>query len=104
MATEVSSGNPNTTPPAVMARGPQWRRSGKGARVTSKKAADSAAATTARPSAMKTPDICGASGVPTASRVMGSVAEKITMPSRPSQSPLLMLAGEGLIKKASRWR
>jgi hypothetical protein len=41
---------------------------------------------------MKTPDICGASGVPTASRVIGSVTEKITMPSRPSQRPLVIWA------------
>ena len=38
---------------------------------------------------MNTPDICGASGVPTASRVIGNVSAKIVTPSAPSQSPLV---------------
>jgi hypothetical protein len=53
MATEVNNGKPNTTPPAVMASGTQSCRRGSGARVASRNAADSAAATTARPKAMK---------------------------------------------------
>jgi hypothetical protein len=97
MAIEVKSGKPNTTPPAVMASGHQSSRRGKGARVASKNTADKPAATTARPSAIKMPDICGASAVPTARRVIGSVTEKITMPSRPSQRPLVMCAVFGFI-------
>ena len=88
MATEVNSGKPNTTPAEVMVSGHQSSRRGQGARVASRNATDSAAATTARPSAMNTPDICGASGVPTASRVMGSVSAKMVTPSKPSpQAP-----------------
>ena len=77
-----SRGKPNTTPAEVMASGNQSSRRGSGARVASRKSADSMAATTARPKAMKTPDICGASGVPTASRVMGNVSAKMVTPSQ----------------------
>eukprot|EP01036_Dinobryon_divergens_P011880 gene11880-15993_t len=49
MATEVSSGKPNTTPPAVMASGSQSARAGQGARVKNNSAADNTAATVARP-------------------------------------------------------
>ena len=87
MAMEVHSGKPNTTPIATRASGFQWARCGKGALVTSRKIADKPPATTARPSAIKTPDICGASGVPTARRVMGKVNAKMTTPSRPSHRP-----------------
>ena len=90
MAIDVNSGNPNTMPPAVIANGNQSRRAGNGARVISSKAADRPPASTARPMAINRPDICGASGVPTARRVMGSVTEKMTMPSNPSQRPLLI--------------
>ena len=45
------------------------------------------AASVARANATKMLDMCGASGVPTASRVSGKVAAKITMPASPSQSP-----------------
>ena len=87
IAMEVHSGKPNTTPPATKARGRHWSRRGKGALVASRNTADSRPATTARPSAMNTPDICGASGVPTARRVMGRVSAKMATPSRPSHRP-----------------
>ena len=92
IATEVSRGNPKTTPADVMASGSQSSRLGSGARVATRKTADSTAATTARPSAMNTPDICGASGVPTARRVIGSVSAKMVTPSAPSQRPLVSCA------------
>ena len=102
IATEVNKGNPNTTPPEVMASGNQSSRRGNGARVSTSRIVDKPAATTARPSAMKTPDICGASGVPTASRVIGSVKAKMVTPSRPSHSPLLLSVMESRSRSAAR--
>jgi hypothetical protein len=101
IATEVKSGKPNTTPADVSMRGHHSSRRGRGARVATRNTADSAAATTARPSATKTPAISGASGVPTARRVMGKVSAKIATPRNPSHRPL---RSAGVIRSPSRRR
>ena len=87
MAMEVSSGKPNTTPSAVRASAGQSLRAGQGARCASSSSADSTPASAARPMATNTPDMPGASGVPTASRVIGSVTAKMATPSKPSARP-----------------
>ncbi len=85
MAIEVNSGKPNTTPAAVTAISGQSPRAGRGARVNASRNRLNSAARAARPMAMNTPDISGASAVPTARRVMGRVAAKMVTPSRPSR-------------------
>ena len=47
-------------------------------------------ATTTRPNAMKTPESCGASVEPVASRVIGRLSAKITTPMKPMMNPRRM--------------
>ena len=70
-----------------MPSGFHWWRWGAGERVASRKIADSTPASAARPSVTNHGESCGASCVPVARRVIGSVTAKKATPSTPSHMP-----------------
>jgi len=85
-------------PKSAIARGLRWAGVGKGEWVMSKTITDKTPASAARPKVTNHGDICGASGVPTARRVMGSVSAKMMTPRMPSHSPSRALWCEGVCK------
>ena len=74
----MSQGNPTTTPPATSAMRLHWSRRGHGALRAHRTHAARAAATSARPSAMKV-----ASSSRTANRVATTVPLNSSMPTQP---------------------
>ncbi|MCY1241586.1 hypothetical protein D9M72_544940 [compost metagenome] len=81
------SGKPMQLPSTAMPSGFHWCAAGRGERVTSRKMADSTPASAARPSVTNHGDSCGASCVPVASRVIGSVMANSATPTTPSHMP-----------------
>ena len=98
MAMEVNSGKPNTAPAAVAPIRGQSLRAGRGAFWTFSNSTLSRPATAARPMAMNRPGSCGSATEPVAKRVMGSVSEKITTPSKPRPRPQV----DGVMRCATR--
>ena len=80
-----NNGNPSTTPNAVMPSQAQSRPLGKGGRTIASQPRLKRAAIAALANEMNSPLIKGVASDPTASLVIGSVAEKMATPTTPSR-------------------